>query len=336
MKILLYSEALSLIKTSGLGRAIKHQMAALSRAGVKFTTDVRDKDWDIVHINTLGIMSRLLAYRAKRAGRRVVYHAHSTQEDFKDSFTGSNLVLKLYKKWICFCYNSGDVIVTPTEYSKSLLEGYGLKRRVFAVSNGIDLSFYEPRAEDRREFREKYGYSEGDKVIMSVGLYFRRKGLLDFVELAGAMPDCRFIWFGKTPLFCVPREIRRAVRTRLPNLIFAGYVPSEELKKAYAGADIFLFPTHEETEGIVLLEALASRANVITRRIPVFGWLREGIDCYKADSVEEFRAAIRGVLSGELPSLRETGHAAVADKDIGRIGVKLAEVYSLTSGNPGK
>lgn len=329
MKVLLYSEAFNLVKISGLGRAIMHQQRALQLNGVDFTLDPKD-DYDIVHINTLGLRSHHLARKAKKAGKRVVYHAHSTEEDFRNSFIFSNALSGLVKKWLCSCYRSGDVIVTPTEYSKRLISGYGITNPIYPVSNGIDLAKYEPAPGDREAFRSRMGFSDSDKVIIAVGLYFERKGILDFVQMAKDMPDYKFVWFGKTPLYSVPHKIRKAVRTKLPNLTFAGYVQPDELKQAYVGCDAYIFPTHEETEGIVLLEALAAEANVIIRDIPVFDWLTDRRDCYKAKDLKDFERLIRAVTSGELPSLQENGRAAVAGMDIKKVGEKLLSVYNGT------
>lgn len=329
MKVLLYSEAFNLVKISGLGRAIMHQQRALQLNGVDFTLDPKD-DYDVVHINTLGLRSHHLARKAKKAGKRVVYHAHSTEEDFRNSFIFSNALSGLVKKWLCSCYRSGDVIVTPTEYSKRLISGYGITNPIYPVSNGIDLAKYEPAPGDREAFRSRMGFSDSDKVIIAVGLYFERKGILDFVQMAKDMPDYKFVWFGKTPLYSVPHKIRKAVRTKLPNLIFAGYVQPDELKQAYVGCDAYIFPTHEETEGIVLLEALAAEANVIIRDIPVFDWLTDRRDCYKAKDLEDFERLIRAVTSGELPSLQENGRAAVAGMDIKKVGEKLLSIYNGT------
>lgn len=329
MKVLLYSEAFNLVKISGLGRAIMHQQRALQLNGVDFTLDPKD-DYDIVHINTLGLRSHHLARKAKKAGKRVVYHAHSTEEDFRNSFIFSNALSGLVKKWLCSCYRSGDVIVTPTEYSKRLISGYGITNPIYPVSNGIDLAKYEPASGDREAFRSRMGFSDSDKVIIAVGLYFERKGILDFVQMAKDMPDYKFVWFGKTPLYSVPHKIRKAVRTKLPNLTFAGYVQPDELKQSYVGCDAYIFPTHEETEGIVLLEALAAEANVIIRDIPVFDWLTDRRDCYKAKDLEDFERLIRAVTSGELPSLQENGRAAVAGMDIKKVGEKLLSIYNGT------
>lgn len=329
MKVLLFSEGMNLIKISGLGRAIMHQQKALKLNGIDYTLDPKD-DYDVVHINTLGLKSKALAKKAKKNGKRVIYHAHSTEEDFRNSFIGSNLVAGLFRRWICSCYKQGDVIATPTEYSKKLIQAYGIKNPIYHISNGIDLEMYQPKEGDREAFRKKFGLSDTDKVVISVGLYIERKGILDFVQMAKEMPDYKFIWFGKTPLWSVPHKIRKAVKTKLPNLIFAGYVQPAELKQAYVGCDVYIFPTFEETEGIVLLEALAAGADVIVRDIPVFGWLKKNEDCYMAADKDDFIKKIRQLESGELPSLSENGRAAVEGMDLKKVGERLAQFYNGT------
>ena len=163
-----------------------------------------------------------------------------------------------------------------------------------------------------------------------MGLYIERKGILDFVEMAKEMPDYKFIWFGKTPLWSVPMKIVKAVKTKLPNLIFAGYVQPDELKQAYVGCDYYIFPTFEETEGIVLLEALAAGADVIIRDIPVFGWLKKNEDCYMAADKADFIKKIRQLESGELPSLKENGRKAVQGMELKKVGERLAQLYNGT------
>lgn len=327
MKVLLFSGARKLFSISGLGRAVMHQKRALEANGVKYTENSKDKDYDIVHINTYGPASKRLAKTTRKQGKVVVYHAHSTEEDFRDSFIGSNLIAPIFRKWIASCYRLGDVILTPTEYSKKLLESYGLKQPIIPISNGVDIPIYKAKPNDRKDFREKYGYTETDKVIMSVGLYFERKGITEFVKMAKEMPDYKFIWFGTTPLWTIPRKARKAAKTKLPNLIFAGYVKPEELKKAYVGADLFIFMTKEETEGIVLLEALAAEQNVLIRDIPVFDWLTDRKNVYKAKNYGEFKYLAKGIINGTLPRLTDEGLKAVSDKSLSVTGARLIKAY---------
>lgn len=327
MKVLLYTGHLKMLEKSGVGRAIYHQQKALAENNVSYTTDKKE-DYDIIHINSIFPGSLIISKMARARGKKVVYHAHSTEEDFKNSFLGSNTFAPLYKRWIMKCYNSGDLIVTPTPYSKKLLEGYGLKKPIINVSNGIDLEYFNREKGSRKRFRDKYHFSEEDKIIISVGLYIERKGLLDFVELAKATPEYKFMWFGYTNLNTVSCNIRNAVETKLPNLFFPGYINREELRDAYKGSDLFLFLTHEETEGIVILEALAMKIPVLIRDIPIYkDWLLQDETVYKGNNLDEFKYKIKRMLNGEIPALVENGYKVAKERDIKVVGQQLKNEY---------
>jgi len=302
MKILLYAEGLKTIGKSGLGKAIKHQMKALEDENIDYTLNPKD-DYDILHINTWFLKSYFMAKRAKRKGKKIVYHAHSTEEDYKNGFILAKQTSKLIKWWLIKCYSLGDVIITPTIYSKNLLEGYkGLEnKKIYAISNGVELDFFIKNKKYGEEFRKKYGYTENDKVIVGIGLYIERKGIVDFVELAKRMPEYKFIWFGYSPLAVATEPVRKAVNTKLDNLTFAGYVERDMIRAALNGCNLYLFPTFEETEGIPIIEAISCGTDAIIRDIPIFdGWLEDGKNVYKAKDVDDFEFKIKEFMSGKL------------------------------------
>ena len=327
MKVLLYTEGEKMFSKSGLGKAIKHQMRALDYVNVPYTKDLKD-DYDIVHINWYGLKSYRLAKKAHKKEKKVVYHAHSTEEDFRNGFIFSKQLAPLFKKWLIKCYSQGDVIITPTPYSKRLLEGYGIKKKIFAISNGIELDKFRPDKEAKERFRKKYNLKENDKAIIGVGLYIERKGIVDFVELAKKLPEYKFIWFGYSPLSAATKNVRDAVNTKLDNLLFAGYVPQNEIIDAMNGCDLYLFPTLEETEGIPIMEASACKANALIRDIPVFDeWLVDGKNVYKAKDIDEFYVKIKKILNKELPYLGEEAYKVALERDIKNVGKQLKEVY---------
>lgn len=333
MKVLLYTEGIKHIGKSGLGKALMHQIKALEENNVDYTLDIKD-DYDIVHINFYGLKSFRLAKKAKKNGKKIVYHAHSTEEDFRNSFIFSNTLAPLFKKWIIKCYSMGDYIITPTLYSKKILESYGIKKPIVAISNGIELNFFEKNIPAGKNFREIYGYKNSDKVVVGIGLYIERKGILDFIELARRMPEYKFIWFGSSPLTLSPKKIRKAIKkNNLPNLKLPGYVEPSIIKGALSGADLYIFPTLEETEGIPALEALASRQKLIVRDIPVFDpWLKDGKNCYKAKNIDEFEIKTKQILSGKLPNLEEEGYKVAKQRNIKSIGKELLKVYKKVLG----
>ncbi|MFV0380561.1 MAG: glycosyltransferase family 4 protein [Anaerorhabdus sp.] len=337
MKILLYFESEKMLQSSGIGRALKHQQAALTSVGIEYTTDPWEKDYDVLHINTVGINSESIIKRARKDNKPIIYHAHSTEEDFKNSFVLSNQIAPLFKKWLLSLYPLADEIITPTPYSKKLLEGYGINTPINALSNGIDLSRFEYNEEKVKAFKKYFNIDNNDKVILSVGLYFERKGILDFVEIAKSFPEYKFIWFGYTSPMIIPRSVREVTEDYPKNVFFPGYVKGPILEGAFMASNCFFFPSYEETEGIVVLEALAAKQEVLVRDIGVFDtWLEDGKNCYKAKNNEEFISKIKGIIEKELPSVSELGYITAKDRGIESIGKKLKVIYERVLSNVNK
>ncbi|MEG1593179.1 MAG: glycosyltransferase [Oscillibacter sp.] len=327
MSVQLYTGSLSLVRKSGVGQAVEHQREMLRRTGIS-TTDRASRAARVVHCNTVFPDSVLAALWSRLWGKKVVFYGHSTMEDFRDSFRGSNQLAPLFRRWIQFCYNSGNVIITPTEYSRQVLLGYGVRKPVYALSNGVDTDFFAPSAARRAAFRKKYSLGDSDKAVLSVGHFIARKGLLEFVELARSLPEVRFFWFGYTNLELVPNNIRQAIAAAPDNLVFPGFVGREELREAYCGCDVFAFLSHEETEGIVVLEALACGIPTVLRDIPVYhGWLHDGVEVYQAARDDALRRRVVGLLDGTLPSLAEAGLGLARSRSMDAMGQKLREIY---------
>nr|WP_325300495.1 glycosyltransferase family 4 protein [uncultured Oscillibacter sp.] len=327
MRIYIYGGGEKIVGRSGVGQAIRHQRECLRRSGVD-TTDHWTADAAAVHVNTILPDSVLAALGAKLRRRKVVWYGHSTMEDFRSSFKGSNALAPLFKRWITFCYGLGDVVLTPTEYSRQLLEGYGLKKPVYSISNGVDTEFFQPNPAARSALRARYGLGEEARVVVSVGHTIARKGLPEFLDLARRIPEAQFLWFGWTNPKLIPQEIVQAMENAPGNVRFPGFVGREELREAYQGADVFAFLSHEETEGIVVLEALACGVPTVLRDIPVYGgWLEQGKNVYKASDNREFQRIVSGLLDKSLPDLTAAGRAVAESRSLEQVGQRLKAIY---------
>lgn len=327
MKVCLYFESKDLIQTSGIGQALKHQIQACQSANIEYTLNP-DDTYDILHINTIGVRSIPTIIKARNKNCKIIYHAHSTEEDFRNSFLLSNQFAPYFKKMLMNYYSRADIILTPTPYSKSLLEKYGLTIPIYSLSNGIDLKRFEYDAEKVKAFRKYFSIKEDNKVVISVGLYFERKGIIDFMEVAKRMPHIQFIWFGYTPLYSIPKKIRKIIKNHPSNVVLPGYVKGSILEGAYMDADCFFFASYEETEGIVVLEALASSQNVLVRDIEVYNpWLMDQVNCYKGKNNDEFVTQLNLILNQQCNDLRSKGKEIAKERNINRIGIELKNIY---------
>ncbi len=328
MKVKLYFGQEDSIKKSGIGRAYIHQKKALELNGISYTVDKNDLDYDILHINTVWPDSLKMINQARDNNKKIVYHAHSTEEDFRNSFMFSNSVSGIYKKWLINLYTKGDYIITPTPYSKSLLESYGITLPIKAISNGVDLTQFSPTEKQIDLFEDKFDIHDDDIVIISVGWLFERKGFDTFIEVAAKLPNYKFMWFGDVKLSHPTKKIKDLLDKLPDNVILPGYVSGDVIKGAYGRSDIFFFPSREETEGIVVLEALACKCNILLRDIPVFSdWLVNGINCYKGSDTDEFIEIIDRMINGEYPSLADKGYEVAKQRELSKIGKELVMVY---------
>ena len=327
MKVLLYFGSEKSIRYSGIGRALRHQMKACSENGIEYTLNPKD-DFDIAHINTYYLNSYHLAKKFKRKGIPLIVHGHSTREDFRNSFRLWKVMAIYVYRMLKKMYSIADLIVTPTPYSKKLILSYGYNTNVVDLSNGIDIEEYKENPEAVEEFKKYFNIKDGEKVIIGVGLPFRRKGIQDFMEVARKHPNIKFIWFGHLDRILVQPYILKCIRKRPSNVIMPGYISGNIIKGAYQYASLFFFPSYEETEGIVVLEALASKTPLLVRDIGVYdGWLVNNKNCYMGKNNEEFSTLITKILETDNSSIVREGFETAKERDLKNIGAKIKVIY---------
>ncbi len=329
MKVLIYFEGQETISRSGIGRAMAHQLKALSLAGVETCISPKEGGFDIAHINTYWGKSHLLLHKMKKENIPVIVHGHSTYEDFQNSFRCWKLIYPFYRYAIRSMYEKADYVISPTTYAASLIRKHDWNKHVCAISNGISLEEYAPDQTKIDAFREEFHLKNDEKYVIGVGFPFVRKGILDFIEVGRAMPELSFYWFGSLQKILTEQKVLSAMKKAPKNVHFPGYVKGDLIKGAYQGALATLFPTYEETEGIVALEALASHSPLIVRPIGVFeGWLEKGKNCYMGNSVSEFVSILKELeQKGPSSDILEEGWRVAEERSLFRVGEKLKLVY---------
>ena len=179
-----------------------------------------------------------------------------------------------------------------------------------------------------KAFKEYFNIEEDKKTIISVGWLFERKGFDTFCEVATHFPEHTFIWFGDKTLSMPTANIRHWIENKPANVILPGYISGDVIIGAYLGCDLFFFPSREETEGIVVLEALAAKSPVLVRDIGVYdGWLEDKVNCYKGKDTQDFVYLIDCFFHHELDDLTEAGYNTALSRGFHAIGQKLKEVY---------
>jgi glycosyltransferase involved in cell wall biosynthesis len=159
-----------------------------------------------------------------------------------------------------------DVIVTISRYSlEKMQKHYNVdSSKVRIVPNGVDTEKYQP-VENQAQLKLEFGFGEAP-VVLFVGSLIPRKGVPFLVEAAKQIiktqADTRFVLVGDGPLKTqLTSDLAPAKLSG--NFVFKNGLSDETLAKMYGCADVFVLPSIQEGQGIVLLEASASGKPVV-------------------------------------------------------------------------
>ncbi len=308
----------------------KAMLKLLESEGVKFVENSFTV-CDVMHAHTFGPIAFVLALAYRLRHKKVIIHAHTTPNDMENSYRGSNFLSKCIKGYLSFFYNLADVCIVPSDYTKNvLLKTLNLKTRVVVLSNGIDVSAFSKDAFQGAVFRKRWCLST-DPVILSVGFAFIRKGIVDFIEVAKRLPHYKFVWVGRilADLF-LPQDAKKIIENAPPNALFTGKI--NNVLDALSAADVFVFPSYEENQGIAALEAAACGLPIVMRDIPTYVDYEDNVNCLKFQTVDEFTSAVEELIVNKSKAVKlgRNAELMVQQHDLHLISKKLFAIYVET------
>jgi 1,2-diacylglycerol 3-alpha-glucosyltransferase len=275
---------------------------------------------DVVHAQHPFLLGPTARRLARRLGRPLVFTYHTRYEKYSHYVPlPERVVAALAVRLSCRFAASADLVVAPSACIADTLAARGVPAPVAVVPTGVALQRFRPG--DHRAARERIGLPAGVPICLYVGRLDREKSVervLDaFALIADALPDARLVLVGQgshaAALARRAREGPAAARIR-----FVGGRDPAELPPYYQAADLFLFASETETQGLVLAEAHAcGLPAVAVRASGVEEVVRDGETgvLTKADAAEMADAAISLLLDPDRR--RAMGEAArrVAERD---------------------
>lgn len=319
----------------GMGTNVPMVARELERIGCTVYMNRPKEEYDVLHVHSPLPNSFMWALRRRRQGRPLVVHGRHLPELVKGGFKGGSLIYPFVRAYSVKFYNLGTVVLGATPYVAKTLAKDGVRGPFKVIPNGINREVFVRDEDSGTRFRERWGVSSTDKLVLSVGLRIPRKGVDTFVNLSNRLKnrdDVKFVWVGESESL-----LEDALdKTSKGRVLFAGHIPFSEIVGVYSAADVFVFPTRAESYGNVMLEAASCGCPLIVRDIPVYKeWVRDGEHCLKASDDDDFAAKLKMVLDddGLRNRLIEGSSSLAADHDIKKTALMLKDLYeSLASG----
>ena len=225
----------------------------------------------LIHSQHPVLMGDIAAAFARQLKVPLVFTFHTQYEKYAQFYSpiGGRLAGLVTEEMVDRYLSHCDHVIVPTDSVREMVEDeFGLTEQVSVVPTPVDLEAFEGL--DPTPVRERYVPGES-KLLLYVGRIAKEKGLNfllgAFGQIVSQRPDVNLLMVGTGPQL---DEFK--ARTRKEGLaekvFFAGAVSPDEVPAYYAAADLFVFTSSSETQGLVLIEAMAAGTPVVTVRAP--------------------------------------------------------------------
>ncbi len=278
-------------------------------------------------------MGDLAASFARALNIPLVFTFHTQYEKYAQHYTpiapklARLITEEVVRRYLRHCAH----VVVPTESIREMLaKTYGIEQGVTVVPTPVDLMKF--RELQPAKVRARFGL-EGEEVLLFVGRLAREKGLdmlvRAFTLIQELRPGVRLLLLGRGPY----EEALKAKISKLglKDLVtFAGVVPHEEVPDYYAAADLFVFPSTTETQGLVIIEAMAAGLPVVAVRAPgAVDILTERCGVLTENTPEALARAVEDILadSERQRALSEQARRAVERYSIPDATARMLNAY---------
>lgn len=217
--------------------------------------------FDVIHVSTPGPMGLLGLLAARQRGLPVCGTYHTDFPRYAGELTGDPALEQIGWRFMQWFYGQMNRVAAPTESIRRELIEHGFDSSALrVVGRGVDTTRFHP---DRRDGSWRDTCAGGRSLrLLYVGRLSREKNLETlaraFKRLVPTRPDLGLVLVGEGPF----RSELEAMLAGAP-AHFAGALRGDDLARAYASCDLFVFPSKTDTFGRVVLEAQASGLPVV-------------------------------------------------------------------------
>jgi 1,2-diacylglycerol 3-alpha-glucosyltransferase len=294
-------------------------------------------EFDLVHIHTPFLAHYAGVRFARRANIACIATYHTFFEEYLHHYVPvlprrlSRLLARSFTRSQCAAVQA---VIAPSEPMRAVLTGYGVSTPIHVLPTGLAADRF--RAGDGRAFRARAGIDAQRPLVTYIGRVAHEKNIGFLVEVfrrvLASVPEALLVIAGEGPA----REALRQQVTHLGlegHVHFAGYLERDSaLLDCYAAADVFVFASRTETQGLVLLEAMAQGVPVVsTAELGTRSILVPGSGALVVpEQQQEFAAAVVRVLSdaGVREELATRGRAYARNWSSAAMARRLVELYA--------
>lgn len=233
---------------------------------------IRNLNLDLLHSHSPWFLGILAARLSRKYGLPHVstYHTLYDQYEHYMVLLPGQATHGLLQWWMPHYYNQCQHVIVPSRIAERSLRGYGVESPITVIPTAVPLPPPESQTESARlAVRDRWQIPPDATLLLYVGRIAKEKQVeivLDaFDRIACEFEDARLLVVGGGPYLTEVITYADNI-SHGDRIILAGGLPREEIDSIYAAADLFLFGSTSETQGLVIAEARASGLPAVVAR----------------------------------------------------------------------
>lgn len=230
--------------------------------------DLAKQGYDLIHVHTPFVAHYVGLKLAEKLNIPCVETYHTFFEDYLHHYlpwlpkTMAKGLARFISKRQC---NSVDAIVSPSKPMLDVLRAYGVAVNADVIPTGLQAHSFKEA--DGSAFRKKYGITSDRPMMLYVGRVAFEKNIDFLLHMTKALlekqPNALLVVTGEGPAEASLHKLAKTLGIE-SSVQFIGYLDrATELNACYQSADVFVFASKSETQGLVLLEAMAQATPVV-------------------------------------------------------------------------
>ena len=288
--------------------------------------------FDIIHVHHPMLIGQTARYLSEKYDVPLCFTYHTRYEQYLH-YIRASFLKSMVPNYINHYIRKCDMVFAPTYSAQSYLEELGSGTRLAILPTGLSKECFEPDDEAAANIRDSM-LGDRQHLFCTTARLAKEKNL-DFLFRALARhkikrgANFRLAIVGEGPYKKQLQKLAEELNL-LEEIIFVGKVPNDQIKNYCKAADLFLFTSLSETQGIVLLEAMAAATPVLAVNASgVRDIIINGINGYMTSMSETEYESRLDMLLGQDRAYLERGALNTAKKyDMREIARKAAVYYN--------
>lgn len=236
----------------------------------KIEREFREGGFDVIHVHHPMLIGNLALYLSRKYDVPLCFTYHTQYEQYLH-YVKASFLKKAVPAYVNYFTRQCDMVLAPTPSMQAYLSELSCKANIAVLPTGIALENFEADVWEAKKLRKELLH--GKSYLFCTVARLAKEKNIEFLfrslsrRKTNRAADFRFAVIGEGPYGQYLKELAREQNLE-EEVVFVGKVANEKIKNYCKAADLFLFSSQSETQGIVLLEAMAAALPVLAVRAP--------------------------------------------------------------------